>query len=388
MCLLVVTACSGGTDPATVRTRITTDLGNVLHETQAASQLAMPGAIALGYVLPSLPAAPDPEAALAWLTNEVFTDADYLGGDVFRFPSDSVCKTAGGVDPACVAAVDQAELRIRVVADDALHFYLQLGPDHDEPIDILVKHDELSITADLDGASSALIAVAAALGATAPDAQLAGQVTFDLKLAGTAHVLAALAIDRPIAVALAGPDGALDGDGALRFAAPAGELAAIELDSGARTFAGHLDLAGITAHAPGHDYMIATATGEAAFDGTALELTGLALSASESVGGRVAATIALTEMAATLTSANGLEGLVPAPRLELASFVDHTALGDVAPTYDVTRLVIDGSVRGDATMVAVTAGAFSVATSPAQFGFVASAGECVTADPWALAACN
>src|SRR6185312_4493539 len=146
--LLVVTAaCSGGTDPATVRSRISTDLGNVLSQSQAASGLAMPGAIALGYVLPVMPAMPDATATLAW-TNAVFSDADYLGDDVFRFPAESVCKTDSGVDPECVAAVDKAQLRIRVDAGDALHFYPQLGPDHDEPIDIMVKHDGLSITAD------------------------------------------------------------------------------------------------------------------------------------------------------------------------------------------------------------------------------------------------
>src|SRR3569832_2522976 len=112
-CLLVVAACSGGSDPATVRTRSTTDLGNVLHQAQAASQLAMPGKIALGYVMPALPALPDPDAAIAWLTDTVFTDADDLGGDVFRFPAESVCKTDSVVDPACVAAVDQAQLRGR-----------------------------------------------------------------------------------------------------------------------------------------------------------------------------------------------------------------------------------------------------------------------------------
>jgi hypothetical protein len=371
-----------------VRARITSDLGNVLHQTGAAAQLAMPGAIALGYVLPALPAAPDPDATLAWLTDEVFTDADYLGGDVFRFPSESVCKTDGVVDPACVAAIDKAALRIRVDAGDALRFYVQLGPDHDEAIEIAVEHTELSITADLDGGGSALIAVAAALGVQVPAAQLAGQITFELDVAGPAHVLAALTVDRPVAVALADQSGALDGDGTVRFAAPAGELVGFDLDAAARTFAGHLDLSGISAHTPGHDYAIATATGEAVFDGTALELSSLALSASESVDQHVAATLVVSELAATLASTNGRETLTPAPRLELASFVDHGLLADTAPAFDITHLVIDGEVRGDAAMLAVTTGAFSLATNPAPFGFVASAGECVTADPWALATCE
>ncbi|MEP6865650.1 MAG: hypothetical protein ABJE66_33830 [Deltaproteobacteria bacterium] len=386
--LLVVTAaCSGGTDPATVRSRISTDLGNVLHQSQAASGLAMPGAIALGYVLPAMPAIPDAETALAWTTT-VFSDADYLGDDLFRFPAESVCKTDNVVDPACVAAVDKAQLRIRVDAGEALHFYPQLGPDHAEPIDITVKHDGVSITADLDGADSALLAVAAALGAQAPGARLAGQVTFELRVAGTAHVLAALAIDRPVAIALADQGGVLDGDGAVRFTAPVGELASIDLDASARTFAGHFDLGGLGAHLPGHDLAISTATADAAFDGTALALTGVALSASESVDAHVAATIALTQLDATITGANGQETLTPSPRLELASFVDHGLLADAAPAFDVTHLVLDGSVRGDPAMLSVTTGTLFVATSPVEFGFAANAGDCVTADPWALAACN
>jgi hypothetical protein len=384
--LLVVTAaCSGGTDPATLRSRITTDLGNVLHQSQAATGLAMPGAVALGYVLPAMPAAPDADATVAWATT-VFSDADYLGGDVFRFPAESVCKT-DIVDPACVAAVDKAELRIRVDAGDTLHFYPQLGPDHDEPIDIMVSHDGLSITADLDGADSALLAIAAAAGVQAPAAQLAGQVAFELRVVGPAHVLAALTIDRTVAIELAGPDGALDGDGAIRFAAPAGELAAIDLDAVARTFTGHLDLGGVGAHLPGHDFAISTATLDAAFDGTAMALTGVALSASESVDAHVAATIALSELAATLSDANGEETLVPSPRLELASFVDHGLLADAAPAFDVTHLVLDGTVRGDPAMIAVTTGALAVTTNPVQFGFVANAGQCVTPDPWAVATC-
>ena len=54
----------------------------------------------------------------------------------------------------------------------------------------------------------------------------------------------------------------------------------------------------------------------------------------------------------------------------------------------VCRFVLDGIVRGDPARFAVTTGTLFVATSPAEFGFAANAGDCVTADPWALAACN
>lgn len=388
MCLLVVTACSGGSDPATVRARITTDLGNVLHQTQAASQLAMPGKIALGYALPALPAIPDPDAAIAWLTDTVFTDADYLGGDVFRFPAESVCKTDSVVDPACVAAVDKAQLRIRVQADDQLRFFPQLGPNHDEPIEIDVAHDGLALHANLDGADAALLAIAAAYGRQAPAAQVTGELTFELQVVGPAHVLAAVTIDRSIAIALADPTGLVDSDGAIRFTAPDGQPLSIDVDAGARTFTADLAVENVTAHLPGHDFMLAAATGDATYDGSALALTGVALSASESVDAHVASTLALSEMDATLADADGRETLTPSPRLELASFVDHALLGDPAPAYDVSHLVLDGAVRGDPTALAVMTGALTVTTSPAQFGFVANAGACVTADPWALAPCR
>jgi len=387
-CLLVVAACSGGSNPATVRTRITTDLGNVLHQAQAASQLAMPGKIALGYVMPALPALPDPDAAIAWLTDTVFTDADYLGGDVFRFPAESVCKTDSVVDPACVAAVDQAQLRIRVQVDDQLRFYPQLGPNHDEPIEIDVTHDGIAVHANLDGADAALLALAAAYGGPAPAAQLSGELTLELQVVGPAHVLAAVTVDRPIAIALADPTGLFESDGAIRFAAPASQPLSFEVDATARTFVADLAVANVTAHLPGRDFMLAAATGDASYDGSALALTGVALSASESVNAHVAATLAVSSFDATLADAAGLETLTPSPRLELASFVDHGLLGDAAPAFDVTHLVLDGAVRGDATMLAVMTGALTVTTSPTPFGFVASAGACVTADPWAVATCN
>jgi len=388
MCLLVVTACSGGSDPATVRSRITTDLGNVLHQAQAAGQLAMPGKIALGYVLPGLPAMPDPDAAIAWLTGTVFTDADYLGGNVFRFPAESVCKTGDVVNSDCVAAVDKAQLRIRVEVDDTLHFYPQLGANHDEPIDIAVNHDGLTITASLDGAEAALLALEAAYGGFAPAAQLSGEVTLELQVVGPAHVMAAVSVTRDVAIALADPTGLFDSDGAIRFAMPAGLPLSLEVDAGARTFTANLDVENVTAHTPGHDFMLAAATADAVYDGSALALTGVALSASESVSSHVAATLALTELSATLADANGQETLTPSPRLELAAFVDHGLLADTAPAFDVTHLVLDGAIRGDATMLAVMTGALSVTTNPAQFGFVANAGTCVTAAPWAVATCE
>src|SRR3569623_1076574 len=222
----------------------------------------------------------------------------------------------------------------------------------------------------------------------APAAQLSGELTLELQVVGPAHVLAAGTVDRPIAIALADPTGLFESDGAIRFAAPASQPLSFEVDATARTFVADLALANVTAHLPGRDFMLAAATGAARYDGSALALTGVALSASESVNAHVAATLAVSSFDATLADAAGLETLTPSPRLELASFVDHGLLGDAAPAFDVTHLVLDGAVRGDATMLAVMPGALTVTTSPTPFGFVASAGACVTADPWAVATCN
>lgn len=51
-----------------------------------------------------------------------------------------------------------------------------------------------------------------------------------------------------------------------------------------------------------------------------------------------------------------------------------------AAVYDVTRVALDGSLRANeaSDRVEVVTGSFSIATSPASFGFTATAGQCVT----------
>ena len=75
-----------------------------------------------------------------------------------------------------------------------------------------------------------------------------------------------------------------------------------------------------------------------------------------------------------------METLTVSPRLDLQTTVDHALLGDTAPRYDVTRILIDGSLRGiaDTDQVEVVSGTFSMTTNPAQYGFSAAAGQCVT----------
>ncbi|HUS33306.1 MAG TPA: hypothetical protein VMZ53_32610, partial [Kofleriaceae bacterium] len=78
--------------------------------------------------------------------------------------------------------------------------------------------------------------------------------------------------------------------------------------------------------------------------------------------------------------ATGEETLEVTPRLDLQMTTDHAVLADEAPRYDVTRLLLDGSLRGmaDSSQLEVVSGSFSMTTNPSQYGFSATAGQCVT----------
>jgi hypothetical protein len=106
---------------------------------------------------------------------------------------------------------------------------------------------------------------------------------------------------------------------------------------------------------------------------------------------------------ATLTqdAATGALTVAVAPKLDLQHSVDHAVLGDTPPVYDVTRVVLTGSlIQPAASDQTEVTGSLSIATSPASYGFTASAGQCVSAadaiDPttgasftrWTVAACR
>jgi len=79
-------------------------------------------------------------------------------------------------------------------------------------------------------------------------------------------------------------------------------------------------------------------------------------------------------------AATGAVTLSVVPKLDLQMSIDHAVLGDTPPVYDITRVLLDGSVRGSPTtsQIQVATGSFSLTTSPAGHGFTAAAGQCVT----------
>jgi len=400
---LALAACGSSTtpEPATVRARITDDLGNVLRETKAASDgttRALPGSSLLsfatgalgGIAMPSMPtlASEDVDATIEWLTGTIFTDANYLGDGVYRFPAESLCKTtddAGitSVDPDCVSHVDLAHARIRVEDGDGLQFWIQLGADHDEPINATLRHDEVALTVDLDDATSAMVALAEAFGEQAPNAELSGQVTAGLAILGPAHAKAALSFDRAIAVKLADQGAPLDGDTATRIASAAGTIASVELDATTTTLHAQLGLGETTAHVSGEDLALAGMTGAMTATPDGVHLDHVSFGAKPmrlTIGGRLAESIDLNPAdgrEVSLTVA-GDGTLAAAPRLDLDRTIDHAVLGDEPPLYDVTRMVLAGTLRGDPSQLEVATGTFSLETTPVMYGFTATAGQCVT----------
>src|ERR1044071_4034286 len=187
--------------PTEVRSRISSDLGNVLRETNAAfasSTDGLPGGAALAMLDQALgtsslgvsahtmaaslvapgphadPASRDPvagDAQIAQPNDKLFTDANHIGDGVYQVPASLVCSKptidstgheVKTIDAKCADALAKADLRIRVAHEgDALVFAIQVDANHDEPLRFTLTHTSLAITVDLDGTQRAIVALAA-----------------------------------------------------------------------------------------------------------------------------------------------------------------------------------------------------------------------------------
>ena len=397
----LLTACSAAPppSPSAVRSRIDADLGHVLREAKAAADAStanVPGAMTLGAVLPvrlgvTLPALPDPDTTTAWLDDHVFSDANALGDGVFAIPPEVAC--AAG-DAACAQRLADAQLRVRVEQDDsgALRFAVQIDAAHDEPLSFLLSNDELAIALDLDGSEQAVIAAAQLLGEQAPMVQLQGAATADVTILGRAHAKLSLAIVRALSLALAPQGVMLADDGAFRFASAPGQVLAAELDGNAPLATLDLGLGDTIVHLPGDattastDVDLAGATASASYaPGGALVLEHVSLGGKTTMLGRASAIGRMIDLNpddgrafdASITANSSGETLIVSPRFDLRQTIDHTALGDVPPVYDPTRVLVDGALLTSASQVEVATGTYALATSPAQYGFSATTGQCV-----------
>lgn len=215
-----------------------------------------------------------------------------------------------------------------------------------------------------------------------------GEITGKLEVLGTAKAKASLAISRALALHVE------EGDEPFDLKSAKAEVVALTLDGANKSGAFAFDLGETQLSGPSDgrrlDLDLAGASFTASFSpGQPLAITDISLgdrTAKISYDGKLAKTIDVNAQNgrafnATITGdANGGTTIAVSPKLDLQLFVDHAAAGDFdVPTYDVTRLQLEGSIHGNATsdQIAVT-GAFSIATNPASYGFSATTGQCVS----------
>src|SRR5205814_1493313 len=88
------------------------------------------------------------------------------------------------------------------------------------------------------------------LGATAPNAALAGQLTGKIEVLGPKSAQFSLAIDRKIDIKFANANISLDSADAFRFASAAATVASLTFDAVAGTGSLVVDVGATTAHVP------------------------------------------------------------------------------------------------------------------------------------------
>lgn len=423
--------------PAEVRERIEKDLRYILTEAQAAAEGSMknlpdsPLGLAGGLldttgIARVLPAgvmqeptdrmfangddsseAFDPDPLIELLNERLFADRNHLGGGIFKVPADLVCEQTSfdpetgtesfAIDPDCAKKLQDAQLRIRVEKDDGLRFAVQVGANHDEPLRFTLRSDELAVTVNLDEATAAMIALAPLFGEQVPNAKLAGQISGSLKIVGAAHAKLATTIDRALSIELADNGIDLDSDRAFRFASEAAEVLVGELEGKAEKSRFAFGLGETTVHAPADefepamDFVLGGATVDARIENNTLTLANLSLGTKTtrmSLGGQEAFAIDLNpndgrKLNATVSvePETGIQTVSVSPRFDLQIAMNHDVLGDEPPVYDITRVQLEGTLKswpfGD--QIEVVSGRLSLTTNPAEYGFEATAGQCVTA---------
>jgi hypothetical protein len=424
--------------PTEVRSQISSDLGNVLHETNAAfsgSTGALPGGAALAmvdHVLgTSTPAslrvrqlvAPfvaggsnanppsndliDADASVSYLNDQLFTDANHLGNGLYQVPPSLVCSqtTVGPsgnpvttIDQACADRLAKADLRIRVARDGgALIIAIEVDANHDEPLRFTLTHTSLAVTVDLDGMQRAVAALATLFNEDLPNVALAGQVTARLEILGAAKLRASATIDRDLSIKGAKTGASLDGPDALVLTSAKAEAFSVTLDGNAKSGSFAVGLGETTMKLPAFtdhkrfELDLPGATANATFTaGQPLTLRQVGLgnhTTTVSLDGARAETIDINphdgrafDATVSRDPTTGKETITVTPKVDLELSVDHIVLGDTPPVYDVTQVLLDGSVRtSDASnQIEVVTGSYGIATSPAGHGFTASAGQCVT----------
>lgn len=342
----------------------------------------------------------DPEAITKMLEQELFTDANHVGDGIYRVPASLVCETTdfdtgqSTIDPDCAKNLDKIQLRIRVASEDEdLVFFVQVTDKRDEPLSFSLSHERLAVTVNLDEASSALTALSQLEGGEPMTAKLSGSVTGSVTILGSAHAKLALDFDRAISAEFDGS----------KFTSAAAKVISVDLDGQAKKAALSVALGETTAHMPGdqldpqaRDFLLGGLSVDASFDGNALSLSNISLgnkTTTFKVGGQQALAIDLNpndgrKLSATLVA----DTLTVVPRFDLQMAMNRALLDEAPAAYDVTRVFLEGALRGNENsgVLKVMTGTFAITTNPAQYGFSATAGQCVSSleEGFSVGACT
>ena len=413
-------ACTDTAPSSDARTQISDDLRSVLAATNLAvtgtrgtlprpesltlfarvlgSQTPLAAAVRSLAALAATPPEIDVDAAMSYVNDRVLGGAIVDRDGTYHLPPTLLCAD----DAACAAQVARLDLRLRATpiaepdlpgstqTTPGLRLALELGASHDQAATITLTPAKVDVTLDLDVLQHTLGALTTAVGANLPSATISGQLTAKLHTDPTgASIL--IFIDRPIAIRLAGASGDPAAGDAFVLTSAAGKIASAVLSQTIPLGDLAITLGGTTVEL--------TVGGKR----RALDLAGLSASASFDsslpllindigLGGR-AATISVDGVPAETVDINpddghqfnvivqrddGVTDLQVVPKLDLRLAVDHAVLGDPAPAFDITRVLLDGKLLSTSDRLEVATGSFSIATDPASHGFTASPGQCVT----------
>ncbi|WP_428265960.1 hypothetical protein [Haliangium sp.] len=104
-------------------------------------------------------------AEIEALAELIFTEENYEGGGVYRFPASQACEVDGAVDPDCVSQFEQLELRVRaIVAEDGLDITFLIGPDRAAPFGFELRSRRASLVVDLGDVKDAIVSLAESQG--------------------------------------------------------------------------------------------------------------------------------------------------------------------------------------------------------------------------------
>lgn len=123
---------------------------------------------------------------------------------------------SSGPDEQCIAQVNQAKIRLKVLfrGDDALTIKLQLGPDRIEPVDLELSPEKVRLSTDLADVKKAIIFLSTIAEEEIPELPetMVGRLSIGLTVHGEQDVSVELSILEAVAFALTTEDGPVSFD--------------------------------------------------------------------------------------------------------------------------------------------------------------------------------